>query len=108
MKISLSFLFENWRVKVLRETDYEPVISLRISLADVILTTSGVLFFTSFLTFFFVAYTPIREYLPGYTDPTLRQDLYTLQRQTDSLLKEMNRLNAWSRTVQEPFETVTE
>lgn len=108
MKTSLSFLFENWRVKVLREADYEPVFSLRLSLADVILAAAGVLFFTIFLTFFFIAYTPIREYLPGYTDPTLRQDIYVLQRQTDSLLKEMNRLHAWARSVQAPFETPVE
>lgn len=108
MKTTLSFLFENWRIKVLREADYEPVFSLRMSLADVLLAVAGILFFTIFLTFFFIAYTPIREYLPGYTDPTLRRDLYTLQRQTDSLLQEMNRLHAWARTVQTPFETAAE
>lgn len=108
MRTNAHLLFQSWRVKVLRETDYEPVFSLRLSLADVLIAAVGLLFFTIFLTFFFIAYTPLREYLPGYSDPTLRKDLYALQMQTDSLLKETNKLHAWARSVQNQFEVSPE
>lgn len=108
MRTNANLLFQGWRVKVLRETDYEPVFSLRLSLADVLIAAVGLIFFTIFLTFFFIAYTPLREYLPGYSDPTLRKDLYALQMQTDSLLKETNKLHAWARTVQNQFEVSPE
>lgn len=36
-----------------------------------------------------VAYSPLKEYIPGYSPPHLSQDLITLSLQTDSLLEEV-------------------
>lgn len=90
---------ETWRLKVLRESDYEPVLSFRMSLLDGIVAASALLFFTAFFTFFLVAFTPIREYLPGYSDPSLRRDLVALQGQTDSLLQEVDLMHRWTLNV---------
>jgi murein DD-endopeptidase MepM/ murein hydrolase activator NlpD len=40
----------------------------------------------------FIAFTPIREYIPGYTSPTLQKQAITLERKTDSLMK-LSRIN---------------
>ncbi|MCS6981891.1 MAG: hypothetical protein N2110_00775 [Flavobacteriales bacterium] len=98
-------LFETWRVKVLRESDYEPVWSFRLSLADVLVAVAGFLFFTVFFTFFFVAFTPLRQYLPGYADPTLRKDALALKKQADSLESEIHLLYTWARQIQQQYQT---
>lgn len=96
-------LFETWRVKVLRESDYEPIWSFRLSLADVFVAAVGFFFFTIFFTFFLVAFTPLRQYLPGYSDPSLRRDALALEKQTDSLETEIRRLYVWTRQLQQQY-----
>jgi len=99
-------LESTWHVKILRESDYEPILSFRFSLSDILLGISGFLFFTIFLTFFIIAFTPLREYLPGYTDPKLRRDVIQLNKTVDSLENRLSQLNMWMQSLQKHFKEI--
>ena len=52
---------------------------------NVFIVTGTITILLIALTTFLIAFTPLREYIPGYTDVSLYQRLYRLQGLTDSL-----------------------
>lgn len=83
-----SFLTERFRL-VLFDTSYEEVGSAGISRLQVFLIVFFLFLFSSGITAFVLAYSSLREYIPGYSPPNLSKDLITLSLQTDSLLEEV-------------------
>ena len=79
-----SFLIERFRL-VLFDTSHEEIGSSRVSRLQVFLIVFFL--FSSGITAFVLAYSSLREYIPGYSPPNLSKDLITLSLQTDSLLE---------------------
>jgi len=78
-------LRNKYRLVISNEETYEEEFSFRISRLNAFVTigTSAILLIV--MTSFLIAFTPLREYIPGYTDVTLRKRVVELERLTDSL-----------------------
>ncbi len=79
-------LRNRYRMVLFNETTFEERFSFRISRIQVIifLLSMGITFVA--LTFFIIAYTPLKEYIPGYPNIQQKKELYHLNRLADSLM----------------------
>ena len=67
-------LLNRYRMVVINETTFEEMFYFRISQFNIIVL---VFLFTTFIalgSFFFVAYTPLKEFIPGYTSLSIRKE----------------------------------
>lgn len=82
-------LFNKRRLVIINEETFEELFSLKLNLMNVfvIITISSILLVAT--TTYFVAFTPLREYIPGYTSTQLRKEAMHLALQSDSLTKKM-------------------
>jgi len=78
-------LRNKYRLVISNEETYEEEFSFRISRLNAFVTIGTVAIILIVLTTFLIAFTPLREYIPGYTDVTLRKRVVDMQRITDSL-----------------------
>lgn len=78
-----------YRLIVMNESTYEERFAMRLSRLNVFTVLSLIFLTVIVSSFFLIAYTPLREYIPGYGNVEERQALYELSLQTDSLEKEL-------------------
>jgi len=76
-----------YRLVVLNNETYEERFSFRLSRLNVFLLTVSISIILITLTIFIIAFTPIREYIPGYLDVNIPGQLYRLEQRADSLDK---------------------
>ena len=69
----------------MNEDNFEQKFSFRLSRLYVYLILILISLFWIGLMTYVLAFTSIREYIPGYTDPGLRQEIYVLEQNLDSL-----------------------
>ena len=79
-----------YRLVVLNNESYEERFSFRLSRLNVFLLTVSISIIMITLTIFIIAFTPIREYIPGYLDVNIPGQLYRLEQRADSLDKALN------------------
>lgn len=85
-------LLHKYRLVVLNEDTFEERFTMKLTRLNVFIFGSlSALLLIGFTTVF-IAFTPIREYIPGYTSPTLKKQAIDLERKTDSLLN-VSRMN---------------
>jgi hypothetical protein len=78
-------LFTKNRLVILNEDTFEEVFSLKLTLMNVfVFATIGAILII-FVTTFIIAFTPLREYIPGYTSTKLKKDATELALKSDSL-----------------------
>jgi murein DD-endopeptidase MepM/ murein hydrolase activator NlpD len=84
----------NWRDKfrfaIFNDTTYEEVWRLRLTKYNALLVTSFCLFLIIFLTSTLIAFTNLREFIPGYPDVTLRRAIVMNALMLDSLEHEID------------------
>ena len=73
----------------MNESTYEERFAMRLSRLNVFTVITMTLLAVIVASFFLIAYTPLREYIPGYGNVEERQTLYELSLKTDSLEKEL-------------------
>ncbi len=78
-------LRDKYRLVIMNDVTFEERLSFRLTRLNVIVLLSVTTVLLIGLTTLIIAFTPLREYIPGYTDVTLRQRIYELQSRTDSL-----------------------
>lgn len=77
---------------VLMDADsYEEKVSFRLTRLNVIVVVGGLAILLIIATIYLIAFTSLREYIPGYTDVSLSRQAYQLQRRADSLETEFRR-----------------
>ena len=92
-------LFTKNRLVVLNEDTFEEIFSLRLTLMNVfVVGTSGALLIIFFTTII-IAFTPLREYIPGYSSSKLRRDATELSLKSDSLSKALKRNEAYIKAI---------
>ena len=79
-------LLHKYRLVVLNEDTFEERFAMKLTRLNVFVFGSLFTLLLIAFTTIFIAFTPIREYIPGYTSPTLQKQAITLERKTDSLL----------------------
>jgi murein DD-endopeptidase MepM/ murein hydrolase activator NlpD len=78
-------LRNKYKLVILNDETYEEKISLRLSRMNVFIVTGTITILLIALTTILIAFTPLREYIPGYTDVSLSKKIYRLQNLADSL-----------------------
>lgn len=78
-------LRNKYKLVILNDETYEEKISLRLSRMNVFIVTGTITILLIALTTVLIAFTPLREYIPGYTDVSLSEKVYRLQNVVDSL-----------------------
>ena len=92
-------LFTKNRLVVLNEDTFEEIFSLKLTLMNVfvVLTISSILLIA--ITTYIIAFTPLREYIPGYASTKLKREATELAVQSDSLLIEVQKNEAYIASI---------
>jgi len=85
-------LLHTYRLVVLNENTFEERFSFKLNRLNVFVFSILSALFMIGITTLIIAFTPLREYIPGYSSTSLRKQATALQFQTDSLRQEI-RLN---------------
>lgn len=75
----------HYRIQVLDEADFGFKRSFRLSFLKLVVLFSSIIIVMVLLTIYLVAFTGLREYIPGYSDPALKLKTLELEYKTDSL-----------------------
>jgi murein DD-endopeptidase MepM/ murein hydrolase activator NlpD len=78
-------LRNKYRMVIMNEETYEENFSFRLSRLNVFITMGTIAILLVFFTSLIIAFTPLRFYIPGYSDVGVRRQLVQLQQRTDSL-----------------------
>ena len=68
-----------------------PMLKFQLNLLNLILVTIGIALLLIILTSIIIAFTPLREYIPGYTDTNLNREVYELNLRADSIERELQK-----------------
>ncbi len=78
-------LRNKYKLVILNDETYEEKLSFKLSRLNVFIATGAISILLIVVTTIIIAFTSLREYIPGYTDVSLYEQLYRLQERTDSL-----------------------
>jgi murein DD-endopeptidase MepM/ murein hydrolase activator NlpD len=102
-----SKLRNKYRLVISNEDTFEQKISFRLSRLNVFVALGTLVILLVVATSFLIAFTPLREYIPGYTDVTLRKRVITLERLADSLLLDLHRKSVYIENIRNVIEGKT-
>ncbi len=98
-KIIKKKLFTKNRLVILNEDTFEEIFSLRLTLMNVfVVATIGALLII-FVTTYIIAFTPLREYIPGYASTQLKKDATELALKSDSLNQALKKNEAYIESI---------
>lgn len=87
------------RLVIINEETFEEQFSLKLSILNVfILGSLGAIFLIS-VTSYLIAFTPLREYIPGYSSTQLKQDALLLGIKADSLEFQLKKNDEYIKSV---------
>ena len=85
-KISLAErLRQKYRLVILNDSSFEEKFSLRLSPGGILILVSAITIVMSFVVISLIAFTPFREYIPGYGDVSNQKELIKLSVKVDSM-----------------------
>jgi murein DD-endopeptidase MepM/ murein hydrolase activator NlpD len=88
-------LHDKYRLVIMNDSTFERKISFRLTRMNVFVAGGAVAIFLIFTTSIIIAYTPLREFIPGYGDVNMQRELFKLTLKTDSMEKEIVRRNLY-------------
>lgn len=77
-----------FRMVVMDDSTFEERVSVTLTPLGILVAISAITIVMTALVVSLIAFTPIREYIPGYADVGMQQDLIALNEKTDSLVRE--------------------
>lgn len=92
-------LFNKNRLVLLNEDTFEERFSLRLNLMNVFVLITVVSIIMLTLTTYVIAFTPLREYIPGYSSPKLNSQVMELTIKSDSLENALQYNQAYIETI---------
>ncbi|WP_304198424.1 peptidase [Flavobacterium alvei] len=93
-------LFTKNRLVILNEETFEELFSFKLNLMNVfVAATSGAILLITFTTFI-IAFTPLREFIPGYSSSKLKKDATELALKSDSLTLVLQQNEAYIKSIQ--------
>ena len=78
-------LRDKYKLVILNDETYEEKLSFKLSRLNVFVAAGTLAILLIIITTIIIAFTPLREYIPGYTDVNLYEQLYQIEELTDSL-----------------------
>ncbi|MCD4789490.1 MAG: M23 family metallopeptidase [Bacteroidales bacterium] len=97
-------LRNKYRLVIVDEGTFEEKVSFRLSRLNVFIAIGTVAIILIVATTFLIAFTPLKEYIPGYTDVTLQKRVNDLLRLTDSLETEFKQNSLYIQNIQNIIE----
>jgi len=88
-------LFNKNRLVILNEDTFEEIFSLRLNLMNVFVGLTTVSIVMIALTTYIIAFTPLREYIPGYASTKLKREATENAVKSDSLIKVIQQNDAY-------------
>jgi hypothetical protein len=93
-------LFNKRRLIIFNEDTFEETFSLKLTLMNVfVVATLGAIIIT-FVTTFIIAFTPLREFIPGYSSSKLKREALELALKSDSLSRALKKNEAYLQSIQ--------
>lgn len=93
-------LFNKRRLIILNEETFEETFSLKLTLMNVfVVATLGAIIIIT-VTTFIIAFTPLREFIPGYSSSKLKKDATQLALKADSLTYALKKNEAYIKSIQ--------
>ncbi|WP_313805875.1 peptidase [Flavobacterium sp.] len=92
-------LFSKNRLVILNEDTFAEVFSLRLTLMNVFIVATLGAVLIIFVTTYIIAFTPLREYIPGYASTDLKRKAVELTLKSDSLEQAMKRNNLYVESI---------
>ena len=93
-------LFTKNRLVILNEETFEELFSFKLNLMNIfVAATSGAILLITFTTFI-IAFTPLREFIPGYSSSKLKKDATELALKSDSLTLALQQNEAYIKSIQ--------
>ncbi|MFV5694178.1 peptidase [Flavobacterium sp. LB3P122] len=93
-------LFNKRRLIVLNEDTFEETFSLKLTLMNIfVFATLGAIIIIT-ITTFIIAFTPLREFIPGYSSSKLKKDATQLAIKADSLSFALKKNEAYIKSIQ--------
>lgn len=93
-------LFVKNRLVILNENTFEEIFSLKLNLMNVFIVASVGAIFVITITTFIIAFTPLREFIPGYSSSKLKRDATELALKSDSLTMALKKNEAYILSIQ--------
>lgn len=93
-------LTDKYRLVVLNENTFEERFSLKLSRLNVFVLGGLLAFLLILITTFIITFTPVKEYIPGYSSTNLKIKATKLAFETDSLKRKLDLLNAYTKALQ--------
>lgn len=78
-------LRNKYKLVILNDETYEEKLSFKLSRLNVFVASGTIAILLIIITSLIIAFTPLREYIPGYTDVHLYEQLYRIEELVDSL-----------------------
>lgn len=97
---SLKKLNRKYDFSMTHDETGQSMLKFRLNLLNLIWVILGVALLLIVITTFIIAFTPLREYIPGYTDTNLNREVYQLNLRADSLEKEMRKKDIYFQNLQ--------
>ena len=88
-------LLHKYRLVVLNEDTFEERFAVKLTRLNVFFLTSLAAIILVTLTTLLIVFTPLREYIPGYSSTALQKQALQLDTKTDSLMKAINMNDAY-------------
>lgn len=93
-------LFTKNRLVILNEDTFEEIFSFKLNIMNVfVAATLGAILLISFTTII-IAFTPLRELIPGYSSSKLKRDATELALKSDSLSSALKKNEAYIKSIQ--------
>ena len=92
-------LRDRYKLTILNESTYEEVMSMRLTRLRVLTVLSVLIVVLVVLTTILIAFTNLREYIPGYPDGKMRHQMTMNSLRVDSLMMEMEKKDRFFRSI---------
>ena len=93
-------LRRKYRMVILNDASFEEKFSLRLTPGGILILVSAITIIMSFLVISLIAFTPLREYIPGYGDISDRKALIALSLKADSVEQIIQEKNEYIENLQ--------
>ena len=93
-------LFIKNRLVILNEDTFEEIFSFKLNLMNVFVTFTLGGIFLILITTFIIAFTPLREFIPGYSSSELKKNATELAIKSDSLETALKKNEAYINGIQ--------
>ncbi len=97
-------LRNKYKLIVINEKTFEERFTFRLSRLNVFIVIGTISILLVVATIYIIAFTPLREYIPGYTNVKMQKNLYNLVLKTDSLQIELNRRDFYIEIIKNAME----